>query len=282
MSAILKLIRPINCLMGIIGVFIGAMVGIGLDIFTSEYLFEILIGMAIAFFFMAASNMMNDYFDREIDKVNHPDRPIPSGRFQARDVIISAGLIYILLIFLGLLVNFFMFIIIIIALVLMISYEISLKGRGFIGNLTISFLVALLFIFGAAVVSKFDVVIFLSLLAFLATLNREIVKDIEDIEGDIDRVTLPKRIGIRNASILAGIFLITAIIISLIPAFSELFPFIEFNELSQNYIYLIIPADIIFLSAISISFNNPTMASQILKGGMIIALIAFVIGSINI
>lgn len=281
MSAIIKLIRPINCVMGIIGVLIGAMVGIGLDIFSTKYLFELLLGMTIAFFFMAAGNMMNDYFDRDLDKINHPNRPIPSGIFQPKDVIISAGLIYFLLIILGLMINFVMFIILILAMVLMIGYELSLKSRGFIGNITISILVAMLFMFGAATVFKFGVVIYLCLLAFLATLTREIVKDIEDVEGDIDRNTLPKKIGIRSASVVASVSIICAIILSPVPIYPELLPILQFDKLSLFYLYLVIPADILFIISISFFKNNPKLGSQALKGGMAISLLAFALGSIT-
>jgi geranylgeranylglycerol-phosphate geranylgeranyltransferase len=261
MSGVLKLIR-------------------GLDAFSSQYVFQLGVGCAIVYFFMAAGNMMNDYFDRELDKINHPERPIPSGGLQAKDVIITVGLIYLLLILLGILVNLMMLIILVIALMLMVGYEVSLKRQGFIGNITISILVALLFMFGAAAVSEFGVVLFLSLLAFLATLTREIVKDIEDIEGDIDRITLPKKIGIKPAGMVAGISMAIAIILSPIPVYQELLPVVEFTELGIYYLYLILPADILFVVSIAFYTKNPKAASQALKGGMVLALVAFVLGGI--
>ena len=280
MSGVLKLIRPINCFMGVVGVLIGAMVGVGLDAFSSQYIFQLAVGCGIVYFFMAAGNMMNDYFDRELDNINHPERPIPSGRFPAKDVIITAGLIYLLLILLGILVNLMMLIILVIALMLMVGYEVSLKRRGFIGNITISILVALLFMFGAAAVSEFGVVLFLSLLAFLATLTREIVKDIEDIEGDIDRITLPKKIGIKAAGMVAGISMVIAIILSPIPVYPELLPVVKFTELGIYYLYLILPADALFVASLAFYTKNPKAASHALKGGMALALVAFVLGGI--
>ncbi|WP_455392579.1 UbiA family prenyltransferase [[Eubacterium] cellulosolvens] len=280
MSGVLKLIRPINCFMGVLGVLIGAMVGVGLDAFGSEHLFKVLLGCVIVYFFMVAGNMMNDYFDRDLDKINHPQRPIPAGELMAKDVISSAALIYVFLIILGLMVNYMMLIILIIALILMVGYEVSLKRRGFVGNISISILVGLLFMFGAAAVQRFDVVIFLSLLAFLATLTREIVKDIEDIKGDVDRETLPKRVGIKPAGVVAGVALVIAIILSPIPVYPEVLPMFELNKLSIYYLYLIIPADIIFILSMVYFIKNPRVASLGLKGGMAIALLAFAIGGI--
>ena len=280
MSTVLKLIRPINCLMGIVGVLIGAIVGVGFEVFTERYAFEISIGMFIAFFFMAAGNMLNDYFDRELDLINHPERPIPAGEIQPKYVLYSAAGIFAVLIILGLTINIFMFLILIIATLLMVSYELYLKRRGFVGNITISILVGLLFIFGAAVVAIFGVVIILSILASLATMTREIVKDIEDIKGDVNRITLPKIIGIKNAGIIASISLIIAIILSPIPIFPEILPILEFPSLGYSYIYLILPADFLFIISIYFYTHNPEYASNLLKGGMLLALLAFIIGSI--
>jgi geranylgeranylglycerol-phosphate geranylgeranyltransferase len=270
--------------MGFIGVLIGALVGVGLDIFGSEYLFDLIVSMCIAFFFMAAGNMMNDYFDRDLDKINHPERPIPSGLLQPEHVLLSAILIFALILLLGFLINLIMFSILLTALVLMIGYEIILKRQGFVGNIAISILVGMLFLFGAALVLKFGVVIFLALLAFLATITREIVKDIEDLEGDKDRFTLPKRIGKKNAAVMASIFLIIAIILSPVPAFPWLLPFqfLEFESLTINYFYLIILGNILFVFAIFNFTKKPTLAQNLLKAAMVISLLAFAVGSITI
>ena len=48
-------------------------------------------------------------------------------------------------------------------------------------------------------------------LAVLATITREIIKDIQDLEGDRDRRTLPASIGIENSMRVAILFLLIAI-----------------------------------------------------------------------
>jgi geranylgeranylglycerol-phosphate geranylgeranyltransferase len=266
--------------MGVIGVILGAMVGVGLDAFSNQYLGNILIGCVIVYFFMAAGNMLNDYFDRDLDLINHPERPIPSGKLRAKDVLISAVVIFGLILVLGVLVNIFMVMILIIAMILMLGYEVTLKNSGLVGNISISILVAMLFLFGAAAVSEFGVVIFLSLLAFLATLTREIVKDIQDIKGDQDRNTLPKAIGIKNASYIASIVLVLAVLLSPLPIYPELIPLLEFDRLNMWYIYLILPSDALFIFSMIYFRSRPNLASQALKGGMFVALVAFLVGSI--
>jgi geranylgeranylglycerol-phosphate geranylgeranyltransferase len=166
----------------------------------------------------------------------------------------------------------------------MLGYEGVLKQRGLIGNLTISVLVGLLFIFGAAVVGEFGIVIFLFLLAFLATLAREIVKDIEDIKGDLDRKTLPKSIGVSSAGVVAAAVLIIAIILSPIPAFDIILELlaIEAGALSVIYLALIVPADILFIMSMFNFTKNPHRASTLLKAGMFVSLLAFALGSFSI
>jgi geranylgeranylglycerol-phosphate geranylgeranyltransferase len=280
MTAVIKLFRPANCIMGVVGVLIGALVGVGLDIFNEVYYFDILLGCFIAFMFMAAGNMLNDYFDSELDRINHPERPIPAGAISANQVYISAGALFIILLLLGALINSLMFFILVLATFLMIGYELVFKNRGLVGNFTIGVLTGLLFLFGAAVVSEFGVVMILFFFAILATLTREIIKDIEDIKGDVGRITLPKSIGIRNASIVATAVIILAVILSPLPALPQLIPFFEFEKLSLFYLLIIIPADILFIISIRYFRKNPKLAQNLLKGGMAVALVAFALGSI--
>jgi geranylgeranylglycerol-phosphate geranylgeranyltransferase len=266
--------------MGLIGVLIGALLGRGLEIFEAQYLFELLLSMFIAFFFMAAGNMLNDYLDQDQDRINHPERPIPAELITPGQVIITSVAIFIILLILGILVNPYMFYILVLATILMFSYELVLKYRGLAGNFTIGLLVGMLFLFGAAVVVEFGVVFYLFILALLATLTREIVKDIEDISGDIDRSTLPKQIGIKASAKLAAMAIILAIIISPFPALSQYLSFLSTDGLGIVYLILIVPADIAFIISIKHYSDNPKLAQKLLKLGMLLALIAFAVGSI--
>jgi geranylgeranylglycerol-phosphate geranylgeranyltransferase len=266
--------------MGCAGVFIGALVGIGMDIFTPDHFFSVVSAAAVAFFFMSSGNILNDYFDCEVDRINHPDRPIPKGQVSPEKALNSAILIFILILVLSFFINLHSFIITIIALILMVGYEISLKNQGLVGNLTIAALVAFLFLLGGAAVNHPESVLILAFLAFFATLSREIVKDIEDIKGDITRNTLPKRIGVKNAGIVASISLLIGIFLSPLPIMPEIIPYFEITALNIYYFYIVLIADIIFGTTIYNTFKNPNLAQNTLKIGMIVALAAFVIGGI--
>ncbi|MEW5759595.1 MAG: UbiA family prenyltransferase [Candidatus Thermoplasmatota archaeon] len=264
---LLKLIRPLNCLMASLGIGIGALVGGGIPI---EYSIVIL-GMVIGALYTGGGNSLNDYFDRDIDRINHPERPIPLGYVKPKTAIIFSIFLFSLGLCLVLITNNLLCIgIVVINLVLLILYEIKLKNIGFMGNICISWLTASLFIFGGALVNKIFLPLFLSLLAFFACLGREIVKDIEDIGGDEEkRKTLPMEIGIRKASAFAAIFFFIAIILSPLPYY----PLSIYH--SYSYITIISIADAIFLYSLILIFKSPKMSSITAKVGMCCALIAF-------
>jgi geranylgeranylglycerol-phosphate geranylgeranyltransferase len=157
----------------------------------------------------------------------------------------------------------------------MVSYETRFKRKGLSGNMIIGWLVASLFIFGGAAAYNSSVqalsrVSWMGLLAFLATLGREIVKDIEDVAGDVDRVTLPMVIGIDKAGFVASAAFVFGVALS--P-----FPFIT-NVLGAPYLAVVTLADGIFIYCAWISTSNPTLASGTAKFAMIVALLAFLAG----
>ena len=82
------LFRAGNCITGFVGVFLGAILALG-EIPTGDNL-QITGLLALSVYaFMASWNALNDYLDLEIDKVNRPDRPLPSGRISKRTAAIA-------------------------------------------------------------------------------------------------------------------------------------------------------------------------------------------------
>lgn len=244
----------------------------------------ILLAMAVAFFCTAAGNMLNDYFDLETDRINRPGRPLPAGELQPSTVAICAIIIFGCTLWLAWTINFLALLITLIAILLMMGYELRLKSKGFLGNLTISALVALLFVFGAVAVQNAGSIstiitatvppwAILALLAFFATLGRELVKDIEDIKGDLARTTVPRQYGIKPATIVAATALSCAIALSPLPYY----PLQIFNI---TYVYIILIADCLFVYSIYIMHKNPSQASKISKVAMLTALVAFIVGQV--
>ena len=161
--------------------------------------------------------------------------------------------------------------IVVIASTLMISYEMFLKQRGFIGNVTIAVLTGMIFLLGGAVCNNVIIVIPIALMAMLVNIGREVSKDIEDLDSDEGRNTLPMRIGTRNAAVVASLSFLFGVALSIWPLLDG----------SMNHLYLLIlAADVMFIYAAFIVFRNAYESQRVAKIAMAVALLAFVIGVI--
>lgn len=275
MPGLLPLARPLNCAMSALGVGIGGIVGAG-PAAWGELSRPLLLACVAAAAFTAAGNALNDIYDRETDKANHPQRPLAAGQLTVGSakgfVVVMFGLSALLATF----VNVLALAVVVANAVLMVTYEASLKGQGAPGNLVIAYLVGSLFLFGGIAVFRVSPeplvrAGILATLAGLTTLGREITKDIEDVAGDVDRRTLPRRIGPRGAGIVAAIALVAGVALSIVPVF--------FRVLSLGYALLVIAADGMFIYAALHSAANPSRAQRVTKYGMIVALAAFLAGA---
>ena len=91
------------------------------------------------------------------------------------------------------------------------AYENGLKATGISGNITVGLMSGAVFLFAGMAVNDPGPTLWMFGLAVLATITREIIKDIQDLEGDRDRRTLPASIGIENSMRVAILFLLIAI-----------------------------------------------------------------------
>jgi len=271
-GGVLGLFRLGNCAMGALGALLAAVVCVGVD-GIEGYAVEVALSMAIVALFTAAGNSMNDYFDRETDRTAHPQRPIPSGRVKPATALWASALLFGAAQVLSLLVNPWSAAIVAASIFVMVAYERLLKAEGLAGNLAISWLTGALFLFGGAAVERLELAWILAALAFLATLGREVVKDIQDIKGDMGaRRTLPMRIGARGAGAVASAAFIAAVALSPAPYILEL--------LSWPYLPAVVAADGIFIYCALIHFGNPEKGQKVAKLAMFVALLAFLLGGV--
>jgi len=270
MNKYLRLFRLGNTLIGSIAILIAAFMAAGTSMI--DYWMNLIIGFFVVFAFIAGGNSLNDYIDVEIDRTAHPDRPVPSGEItpkQARNVGIIALVVSFLL---SLLTRDLICIAIVgVAVLLMASYEMFLKQRGFIGNLTIALLTGLVFILAGALVGDYTANIAVGGMAALVSVGREISKDIEDMESDEGRKTLPMSIGVKNASIVAAIFYIAGPVLSWYPIYLD----------PNNYLYyIVILSDIVFFYCAYKVFSDPHKAEKKAKIGMLLGLVAFIMSAV--
>ncbi|PKL71245.1 MAG: geranylgeranylglycerol-phosphate geranylgeranyltransferase, partial [Methanobacteriales archaeon HGW-Methanobacteriales-2] len=232
----------------------------------------------VVFIVTGAGNSINDYFDHKIDAINKPERPIPSGRISLKTALIYSLSLFLVGIILAFSINFLLGMIAFLSSILMVFYARDLKTKCLIGNLSISFLTGLCFVFGGIAVGQIMVSIYLGFYAFLMTMAREIVKDMEDMEGDREEgaTTLPLVYGTRTSSIIAAFFMIIASITSPVLYLVGIF--------NLFYLIILIVAIVVFISsAISIlkdqSLENTGKISKKIKMGMGIVFLAFALGS---
>ena len=133
--------------------------------------------------YMSAANILNDYIDVETDKINKPMRPLVLYSIDNR----LNFTIIIILFCIGTIIahmqnDIAKIIAIYIAMPLIIAYEIKLKKIPLIGNVIISLLVGIVFVFIEAGLSNhINQGWRIMILAFFLNLIREIIMDIEDI-----------------------------------------------------------------------------------------------------
>jgi len=272
-AGFVSMIRPGNCIMGAAGVLLAAVICLSPEAALEDFAVDISLSMLVVVIFTAAGNSLNDYFDREVDRKAHPSRPIPRGAVSPRGALAFSSLMFTVSCVLGLVVGPISFLIVVLSVAIMLAYEVLLKSEGLMGNLAISWLTGALFLFGGASVDGMEIAWILALLAFLATLGREIVKDVQDIEGDRgSRTTLPMRIGARNAGVVASASLLAAVALSPAPYLLSL--------LTEWYLALVVVADGIFIYSSLIHFRDPERGQKVIKLAMLFALAAFLFGGI--
>ena len=271
MNPYIALTRPGNVVLTAIAVVAGSFIAAGNNIV--DFQVEILIASISAMMLVGGGNALNDYNDQESDKENHPNRPIPAGLISAENSLLYSQFLLgggLLVVLFGL-ANKLPFIIALVGTITLISYENQLKALGMSGNIAVGFMSGAVFLFAGMVVNDPGPTLWMFGLAFLATISREIIKDIQDLEGDKDRFTLPARIGISNSLIVAGIILITAVSLSYTAA-----P--QFDGMALNaYLIGISAANIMMLIGFQNARNENYFSGQKnLKQGMGIAMLAFI------
>lgn len=217
----MRLMRPVNCaMMGfavIIGTTLADLKGI------SDSWMSLVYGFITGFALTAASMAINDYYDREIDAINEPNRPIPSGLIKSREALLFASILTAIGFSAAYLTSLLCLFVAIIAWAVFTAYTIVGKRSGLLGNFLVSVCVAIPFIYGSVVivgVVQVNVLVFASM-AFLSNTGREITKGIVDVQGDKSRnvKTLAVRYGEKVAVIAAVVFYSSAVALSPIPLF---------------------------------------------------------------
>lgn len=218
----MNLLRPLNLIFSALSVIIAAYLTHSLNQTVT-----IINAVIVVVMFAGASNILNDIFDINIDKMNQSHRPLPSG-----EISIWAALVYMLaLYFGGIYMSFYlpelaMEMALVLVLPTLVLYTPLFKRIPLIGNMAVAAVLGMVFLFSEAAFTGTVTTMWVpAWLAFGLTFIRELIKDIEDIDGDkLEGVrTFPVVFGMEKSLHLVYLFIIIFCALWWIPYFNNLY-----------------------------------------------------------
>ncbi|MDD1779428.1 MAG: geranylgeranylglycerol-phosphate geranylgeranyltransferase [Candidatus Helarchaeota archaeon] len=268
----IELMRLLNGFMVAVAVVVGALAS-GL-LFDSK---NTTIAMLSALLTATSGYIINDWKDVEIDKINRPERAIPSGRV-SKNTALALAIIFMAI---GDVIIWFTnvesILVIMIGSVLIACYSLWFKKMGFIGNVTVAILTGFCLLVGGASVGHIEMSVWPALLAFSLNVGREIMKGIDDYEGDKEEnaKTLAVRWGRQKACWIGVAFLSITIIISPFPYVLGLYNIL--------YLALALIVDGILIVDSILILRTPTsqmghLVKRTIKFAAFIGLLAFLMG----
>jgi len=269
---LVELTRPVNAVAAGVLTFIGAFVAGG----VAGSLVRVGAAVAATVLAVGAGNAINDYFDREIDRINKPGRPIPSGAVSPRGALAFSVVLFVGAVVCALFLPVFAIALAAVNLVALVAYTEYFKGLPGAGNAVVSYLGGSTFVFGAAAVGDPMAGVVLGVLAALSTFTREVIKDVEDVEGDREEGlnTLPIAVGERASLWLAAVLLVVAVAASPLPY--------VWGTFGAPYLAVVALADLVMAFAAYRGFSDPAASQSVLKYGMFLAAAAFVVGRLTV
>jgi geranylgeranylglycerol-phosphate geranylgeranyltransferase len=241
-----------------------------------------LYGFITGFMLTAASMGINDYYDRDIDAVNEPKRPIPSGAVKPQEALAFASVLTAISLIAAFLTSIFCFATAVIAWVVFAAYTTVGKRSGLPGNFLVSICVAIPLVYGSIVATdavQLNVWLF-ALIAFLSNTGREITKGIVDVEGDQSRhvKTLAVRFGEKKAAVAAVAFYLLAVLFTPVPWFLNLvsiwfIPLVVFTDLG------LVASSVLLLR--DYSRDNARKIKNMVLFWLALGLLAFIAGAVG-
>lgn len=267
------LTRPLNVLIGGLSIFVGALVT-----GTVQPLRHVLVACLSGSLVAAGANTINDFFDVEIDRRNKPYRPLPAGRVSRQSAWVQAIVLLVLGSVLGAAIGILPLAVAASTAALLYLYSWRLKRTPLWGNLAVSVATALAFVYGGLAVGRPGAALIPACFAFLFHLGREIIKDVEDMEGDRQEgaATLPIRYGARCALGLATAVYGLVIAATLLPYLAGVY--------NRAYLMVVLSGvDTVVAYVVLQMWRRPEKLmlhrlSELLKADMFVGLLAIYLG----
>ncbi len=272
--AYIKIIRPIN----IVLTFIVVIVAIIISQKEQINYYIILLSSITAALVAASGNIVNDIFDIETDKISHPKRVLVIGSITKNQALYLYCVLIVIAMVMTLYLSAILLTIVFVTITLLFIYSAYLKRLPLIGNFVIALLTGMVFIYGGFAANNPIGAIVPAVIAFLINLIREIVKDIQDIEGDLklNYSTLPIKVGVAKSK--KVISLITFTLVGF-----TFYPFLTQDYKIEYFLIVMLTVNPLLLLSVKYLFdskkdNNLSIVSNMLKFCMVLGLIAIYLG----
>lgn len=273
LKGLYKISRPLSTFTGVLAVILGGYVA-----GTGAWLSIALAGLS-TLLISAAANAWNDYLDLEIDRINQPQRPLPSGMVTPQTAKIYSFVLALLGVVVAAFIGWQGFLIALFANVLLYVYSWRLKSTVLLGNASVALVSALSAIFGGVAAGNVRPSLWLGLIIFVAILGREVLKTLADYEGDLRQQcrTIATVWGRRRARIVFYILAGATLIVMMLPWSLAIY--------RPIYAYIVAlgvyPVMVYVLLRVTRERTGPQLErlSQLLKYDFIVWFIAVILGA---
>ena len=274
LKALIIISRPINLLITFLVIIVACIISIKGDYSVLKVFFAGLTGALT----VSAGNVINDYFDINIDKINRPHRILPKGELTLKEALGFYIFLFLVSLLLSIFISLIALLEVFFASALLFLYSYKIKKIPLLGNFVVAFLTGFAFIYGGMAVDNSKAAIIPALFALLINFIREIVKDMEDIEGDkLQGInSYPAICGFKKAKMI--IVFITGVLIIL-----TVFPFINELYAIEYFIIVMVIVNPLLVYIVKSLFDddstkNLNKLSNLLKLNMVIGLTAIFLG----
>jgi 4-hydroxybenzoate polyprenyltransferase/geranylgeranylglycerol-phosphate geranylgeranyltransferase len=228
-----------------------------------------------------------DYFDKTLDAIQKPHRPIPSGRISSREALIVGAAYAIIGLGLTFLLPLINIVLVFIAGTLVLCYAKYTKAKGLLGNFNRGAMTVMTYLFGVFSIDTTSAIpvslLMLSLVFFFHDTNSNIIGAIRDVHGDKagGYATTPVKYGIRLTLIISVTLtimylLLTAGIISFFPL--VLYPTYFLLLFSIGILILCVMYLILFTSINTLTRKQSLYAHELFVAERILFSSAFIVG----
>lgn len=300
-KGLFTLSRPFNSTLAGLATVIGILISIGFDA-INQYILEMVLAAIVTALIAAGGYVINDYFDVEIDRINQPQRAIPSNQVSLKQAYAYAMFLFLAGFVLSFFIAFLQHTDIILALftpflallgiICLYMYAYYFKRTAGLGNLIITILVCIPLLYGGTITNNYHQTLYPILVASTLMLGREIIKDVEDVEGDLQGssagdkniTTLPMVFGVRKTAWLGKSILILFLVFSPI---AFLPPYIKIFQSWALFLCITIADILVFISIVNLHgseeelMTRATKSKRLLKTTLAFGILGLLLASVT-